>query len=390
MKNKANIKHEIFFIKMILKSLLRRRSRMLAALLAVAVGGAIFSGLLILYYDMPRQMGREFRSYGANFLITPAGENTQLDMASAEKALLYCPPGSIIGAAPYRYTTIKINEQPFILAGTVMEEVKKTSPYWLVSGNWPEKQGEALAGAETAEILRLVPRSSFTINGILNSGEKNFSNSAVEYKFRTSGFLQTGGAEENFVFITLEDFDAIMGNSGVADMVECSISLDAKTLETIAEKIHTVFPDLDANLVRRITQSEVTVLKKLNALVFIVTFIVLLLIFICVASTMMAVVTERRKEIGLHKALGASNNNLTAEFTGEALFLGCTGGILGSIAGFGFAQFIGIKVFGRIVMFQPVLIIFTIVISMLITMLASFLPVKNAVKVDPAVVLRGE
>ena len=53
---------------MITASLLRRRSRMLVALLAIAVGATILSGLVTIYYDVPRQMGEKTQrhfDYGA-------------------------------------------------------------------------------------------------------------------------------------------------------------------------------------------------------------------------------------------------------------------------------------------------------------------------------------
>ncbi|MDR0357632.1 MAG: FtsX-like permease family protein, partial [Clostridiales Family XIII bacterium] len=104
----------------------------------------------------------------------------------------------------------------------------------------------------------------------------------------------------------------------------------------------------------------------------------------------MAVVAERRKEIGLRKALGASDRSIVAEFLGEGLFLGCLGGALGVILGFGFAQIIGINVFSRSVHFQAALAPATLVVSVLITGLACLIPVRRATDVDPAIVLRGE
>ena len=38
--------------------------------------------------------------------------------------------------APYRYETTKINQQPYILTGTDMIEVKKNSPFWYIEGEW--------------------------------------------------------------------------------------------------------------------------------------------------------------------------------------------------------------------------------------------------------------
>ena len=49
---------------------------MLTALLAVAVGATIISGMVTVYRDVPEQLGREFRAYGANLLLLPAGETS--------------------------------------------------------------------------------------------------------------------------------------------------------------------------------------------------------------------------------------------------------------------------------------------------------------------------
>jgi len=111
---------------------------------------------------------------------------------------------------------------------------------------------------------------------------------------------------------------------------------------------------------------------------------------ICVATTMMAVVAERRKEIGLKKALGAANRTLILEFLGEGFFLGGLGGFLGAVFGFVFAQAVSMNVFNRSITFQPLLIPVTIIASVFITGLACLIPVRSAADVDPAIVLRGE
>ena len=61
--------------RMITASLLRRRSRMLVALLAIAIGATILSGLVTIYVDVPQQMGAQFRSYGANMIFMPAADS---------------------------------------------------------------------------------------------------------------------------------------------------------------------------------------------------------------------------------------------------------------------------------------------------------------------------
>jgi putative ABC transport system permease protein len=308
-----------------------------------------------------------------------------MSSAAAAEATALLPDG-VVGIAPYRYRQVKINEQPFMAAGTEIAEVRKTSPYWGVEGRWPETDGEALIGEEVALRIRLVPGSIFTLTGT-EGGER------FERGFTVSGMVKTGGVEEAFIFMSLADFASISGapqTDDGFDVVECSIRADREVLEDAAARINAVADGVEARLVRRVTESEGAVLGKLKSLVYLVTVIVLLLTMICVATTMMAVVTERRKEIGLRKALGASNGSLIVEFLGEAVFLGAGGGILGAALGFLFAQWVSLKVFFRAVEFNPFLPPATVIFAALITAIACLAPVRNAAAVDPAIVLRGE
>jgi putative ABC transport system permease protein len=378
------MKRQTFYIKMVAGSLIRRRSRMLVALLAVAIGAAILSGLVTLYYDIPRQMRQEFRSYGANMILLPSGEEASISEANLKAAEAKLPEDETVGVAPYRYETAKINEQPFMAAGTDLAEAKKASPYWGVSGKWPSASGEVLIGQEVADTIGLVAGDNFKLDMSDAKGE------AVSEDFNVTGILQTGGEEEAFVFLSLSDLEAMVGDAGRYDVVECSVSVPENRLEKIAGEIEQADAGVAPRLVKRVTQSEGTVLTKLQALVWLVTVIVLFLTMICVATTMMAVVAERRKEIGLRKALGASNRSIVFEFLGEGTFLGGVGGILGACLGFLFAQQVSVHVFGREVAFLPWLVPITLIASALITVFACLIPVRRATDIDPALVLKGE
>ncbi|QIB69913.1 ABC transporter permease [Aminipila butyrica] len=378
------MKRQTMYFRMITSSLIRRRSRMLVALLAVAIGATILSGLVTIYYDVPRQMGQEFRSYGANLIFVPAGEESAISMDTVKDVTDLIPANDIVGIAPYRYETVKINEQPFMAAGTDLAEVKKTSPYWYVSGEWPANKEAVLVGQTVADLIRLSPGDAFTVTGIAANGE------SFSQDFTVSGIVQTGGTEEDFLYMSLSTLEDLMGNNGEIDVVECSISASQATLDNLVKQISDNVGEVTPRLVKRVTQSEGTVLTKLQALVYLVTVVVLILTMVCVATTMMAVVAERRKEIGLKKALGASNKSIVMEFLGEGLFLGGLGGLLGVVLGFIFAQTVSMSVFSRSISFQPLLIPVTMVVSIAVTGLACLLPVRSATDVDPAIVLRGE
>ena len=480
------------FLRMITASLLRRRSRMLIALLSIGIGSTILSGLVTIYYDVPRQMGAQFRSYGANMILV-SDDETPLTAERAKAALIAIPVNQLIGATPYRYVNVQMvkRQQSFVAAGTDFAEVQKTSPYFSVEGRYPEKHREVLVGKDVADAVgakvsggleltykpeETAPRAAaelhpgdtlagsaegwggdvvtvlvtvdddlriaslevnadsqteeiggqcaselFTRRFIgksipLTLGEDvdgisgaTLTSAAVTEAINTAqqatsrtvatantlnltvvGILQTGGEEEGYVFLSESDMDALTGEPGRLDVMELSVSASAEELESYTEVIGAAEHGVAARLVKRVTKSETAVLAKLQALVFLVTVVVLLLTMICVSTTMMAVVTERRREIGLRKALGASDNGIRAEFLGEGMFLGALGGILGAALGFGFAQVVSVTVFGSSITFQPLLLPITVVVSMAIAALSCLLPIRRAVAIDPALVLKGE
>ncbi|MBE5970473.1 MAG: FtsX-like permease family protein [Lachnospiraceae bacterium] len=391
-------KRKMFF-HMITASLMRRRSRMFVALLAIAVGATILSGLTTIYYDVPKQMGEQFRNYGANMIFVASAESEGLTMSDVEDALKEIPDEQKVGISPYRYETLSVNEQPVIIAGTDLEETKKTSPYWYVDGAWPEDNGQILVGKEMAATLSLNVGDALTITYSQAAMEnpdqpedvdRSLNEDAVNIEYTVSGILDTGGTEESYIFMSLADMGALTKEDEKIDVVELSISASGEELDGYVKNISKKVPQITPRLVKRVTQSETTVLTKLQSLVLLVTIVVLLLMMICVATTMMAVVTERRKEIGLRKALGASNKSIVREFMGEAMLLGGSGGLIGSILGFVFAQLVSMNVFNSTITFRPLLIPITIVAAVLVTALASLIPVRNATEVDPAIVLKGE
>ena len=478
------------FLRMVTASLLRRRSRMLIALLSIGIGATILAGMVTIYYDVPRQMRAQMRSYGANMLLMPQ-EGETLTSEKLATALSKLPEDMLVGASPYRYVRLDMTsrQQSFTTAGTDFAQVQKTSPYFSVEGSYPEAPREILVGKEIAETIGVREGSDMELTwqpaaketageasddwkpgAVLSGSAKGFGDAMVyvtatlddetriaeltidastqtsEYggrvseeplflkqfvgrtlplkmnedvdalsgatvtstavvealnnaraadntaqprttRYRVTGILVTGGEEEGYVFMSTDDLQALTGEDKL-DVAELSISADEAQLNAYAEAL--TGDGVTARLVKRVTKSETAVLGKLQGLVFLVTVVVLILTMICVSTTMMAVVSERRREIGLRKALGASDSSIRGEFLGEGMFLGLLGGVLGAVLGFVFAQVVSVNVFHASIMFRPLLLPATVLVSMAIAAASCLMPIKRAVAIDPALVLKGE
>ena len=390
---------------MIAASLVRRRSRMFVALLAIIVGATILAGLGMIYYDVPRQMSAQFRSYGANIIFMPP-EGKYIESEAVTDAVSVIPSNELEGYTPYRYENTSIHNVPVTLAGIDFASVQKTSPYWHVEGEFPDSDGKVLVGAKVAEKLgvktgdKISALNSFEVTPDMDISKvpeyEMYKDPATgdtycdhQLDLVVAGIVETGGSEEEYAYISLNDIEYLTLIKRGFDIVEVSVASTSDNLSKYVTKINTG-DKLSAKLIKRVTASETEVLTKLQSLVFIVTAVVLILTMICVATTMTAVIAERRREIGLRKALGAENSSIVGEFMSEGIVLGGFGGILGAVLGYVFAHLVSVNVFGSGITFRPLLIPITIVVSVIVTGAACLIPIRNAVNVDPALVLKGE
>ncbi|MDR2339880.1 MAG: ABC transporter permease [Deltaproteobacteria bacterium] len=375
-----------FLMRMLLSSLLRRRSRLLVALVGIAIGATVLLGLVALCHDIPKQLSQEFRSYGANMVFVRAGGVGRLSMGQLEAVRAALPRTGLVGLTPFRYESVRSHMVPYTAVGTSFEDVRKTSPYWKVEGGWPTDEEGILIGEDVAMATGLAPGSPMALDG------RNSEQTRYDKEMRVAGVVSTGGVEDGFIFMGLKAMEDMTGEAGVLDLAEASLmgADEGGGLAAISGNVRKAAPGVDARIVTRVSQSEDRVLSKLTSLLYLVTFVVLSLTMICVATTMMTVVLERRREIGLKKALGAENSRVAREFLAEGLLLGVIGGLLGSILGLLFARLVSESVFGRPMAPGLHLIPITILASAIVAVVACLLPVSRAVDVEPAVVLKGE
>ncbi|RFD77102.1 ABC transporter permease [Gardnerella vaginalis] len=398
------------FATMLFGAVFRRKSRALMAVVATLVGAATLFCLAAICIVVPQQMSDEMRAYGANIIVTPlAGEwKNGIDRAMVLHTNDMVLAKGAMRSATYRYENVRINAAPYVLAGVDVSAVKSLNKHWNVDGAWPSS-GNVMVGRDVsfAMGLKIGSRIAIAYRAGDNSSDshkpaqKSSQNKLVEGRvstdimdthgttFRVCGILDTGDAEDSMLYATNADLRVLTGVKRGADVIAYSSS--APNVDAVVRSINDMTSmRVRAQQVTKVTAADTGIIAMLRSLFWIVSLVVLALMMVGVSTTISSIVQQRRNEIGLRKALGASAKSIGVEFTAESGLYGFIGGIAGTAVGYGFARLLASMVFSRDLSVNWWLVAFSIVFSVAASCVAALPPVLRASKIDPAIVLREE
>jgi len=419
------------FVRLVYESFRRQKRRKLLAGAAITLGVTVATAMIAVATDIGDKINRELRTIGANLLVTPqedsldveiGGVNLKppsdgafLDEADLPKIKSTFWHNNIAGFAPMLPVNVKIErdgqQQDVTLLGTYFAKqlsfgkdnfttgVRSTHPWWRVSGSWPgDNSRDILIGEKLAGRL----------------GEKSGNELSVSgRRLRVSGILSTGAAEDDQIVAPLAIAQEILGKPGAVRRVYVSALTkpedalarrDPKSLsgpmydrwycspypQSIAYQLQEAIPHSHAEQIRQVAQNEGTVLTRIEGLIFLITLASLLASALAVSAAMATAIFERRAEVGLMKALGASKLAVASIFFAEATLLALIGGLAGFAAGGLLARQVGRSIFDSQIGIQPVLLPVVLVVAVLVTFAGSAAAIRRAVQLDPVFALRGE
>ena len=437
------------FFTMLWGAVFRRRSRAMMAVIASLVGAATLFCLASVCVAVPQQMNEEMRAYGANLIVTPAsatGKSQGIDTATVRNVTALVGAGHSVKSAAYRYESVRINSAPYTIAGVDVKAVRALNRHWNVTGDWPGS-GNVMVGRDVADALGVKVGSRVTIgyraadasaSASSSASAKSDSDESTETaessaqgtqstqttqgeqttqttqgeqttqatengrvssdimdnngtEFRIAGIVDTGGNEDSIIYATTADVSKLAGHERGADVVEYSVNAMGDELNAIVNRINkNTNTAVKAQTVTKITSSDTRIIAMLQTLFWIVSLVVLVLTLVGVGTTISSIVSQRRNEIGLRKALGADSRAIGVEFYVESGIYGLIGGLLGTAIGYVLARVLCATVFGRAIGFDWLLGAGSLLLSVAIAVIASIPPVRRATRIDPAIVLREE
>jgi putative ABC transport system permease protein len=288
-------------------------------------------------------------------------------------------------AAPYLYLSGVAdaggNSTAAILAGTWFDEVARMNSWWKVDGSWVsarDNRSDCMIGERAASRLGVIPGQSVKINY-----------AGREANLKVSGIVTSGSSEDSQIFVGLPVAQELAGLGARASLVQITARGSATEIENVIGRLSTALPGLQVQPLRQLAQAEGQLLEHIRGLLFGTIVLILALSSLGVLAAMAGLALERRRDVGMMKALGGSVRRIMRFFLAEAMAIALAGGICGFVVGMALSAWIGARVFS--VSISPRLVVLPATLGlMVIVALAGALPLRLLGRVRPSEILRGE
>ncbi len=220
--------------------------------------------------------------------------------------------------------------------------------------------------------------------------------------FKVIGIMEEIGNRDDdmTIVMSLDDAEQLFDVSGEYDFFFVKVKEGADpedVAERIRDKLEKLRGEEDFTVMTAAQLSETVggILSAVSAVLVGIGAISLLVGGVGIMNTMYTSVTERTREIGIYKALGAENNTILTLFLVESGLIGVFGGLIGIVLGFGMALLVemvgremGVGLLYAWISWE--LALFALIFSFSIGVLAGFLPARSAAKMNPVDALRHE
>ena len=403
-------------LDIVLKELLERKSQLVTSFIAITLGITVIVAIRTVTHFSEIAVERELNNLGANVLVLPKSA-TVADYYSADIADSELPESyvdqittsdiqGVDNLSPKLSIPVVLNGRRFVLTGILPKNEFAGKPAWQVTGDIfsrpkdcsdPAMPGnakqddaglnqtavrkevikdlgpnEAIVGFDTARLLSLrkgdklaVHHSSFTIRKVLP---------------------ETGTIDDTRIFAHLHTVQGMFGKGHVINAIEV-VGCCKKMKKGLVTGLNRLLPDARVVTISQIssTQQKTNNMMEQFSLVFLV--IIVVVGGVSIANYMFSNVQERRKEIGTLIAIGMSPRQLLSIFYMKALILGTAGGIVGYLLGTGLAIVLGPQIAKMPVLPIASLLGWGILVSVVLSLVATAIPARSAAAMDPAATL---
>jgi putative ABC transport system permease protein len=391
-----------------------RKSRYILPSLALIIGVSMITSLAMVSIEVEDRVAEGLRAFGPNLIVVPQSDDINLNIGTINLGTLsdseYITEydammirdlplevfgdkvKGILGKNALLYSNVEVDgKEDATFVGTWFEELENINLWWEIIGSYPSNNNSVVIGIQAAKVLDKNTGDSILLEYSDSMIINNTKVPIIKSKeFNITGIVTTGGDDDYRIFGELDMVQEFTNKEGIINIMHLSALCNGCPLEDIAQVIEENIAGVQVKTVKQVAMAEMDTLDLVKNLVGLISFISLGASVLAVMTTLSLSVVERRKEIGLMKAVGAHNLNITSIFLGEGLIISLFSGLIGFALGILISQLIGQYVFSSSIGIRYDLILLSLATSIGIVIISSILPIRKAMKVEPVVVLRGE
>lgn len=399
-------------VKMAIDGMLASKLRTFLTMLGIIIGVGAVIAMVSLGFGMQEQVKSNISSMGSNLLIVMSGGRTASGqrLASGSGAKLTYDDAKAIekSVEGIQYVSPGVQASYQLVVGNQnwTSQVEGSAPsiidirdYKILEGRMFSEK-DMNARARVCVIGQTIVDNLFPddnpLGKIIRINKQPFK---VIGTLSSKGQSAVGQDQDDLVYIPLTTaMQRMMGTTSIRNItIQCT---SENTIESAQSDIITLLRqrhrikegDYDDFTVRNMsalmeTMEETT--GTITLLLAIIAAISLVVGGIGIMNIMLVSVTERTREIGIRKALGATYRNILLQFLIEAVVIGVSGGIIGTVFGIGVATILA-KFAGWQAIISVWAIIIAVVFSVGIGLFFGIYPAKKAALLDPIDALRYE
>jgi putative ABC transport system permease protein len=378
-----------------ISNLRRRKGKVFFLILGLTIGITTVVTLISVTRMMNEDISNKLDEFGANIVILPRSDDLSLSYGGMNiggvafdtqtlkdsdipKIRQIEVRENISTISPKILGVVEIEGKNVLLMGVLFQEEVRLKKWWKIHGAVPKNPSEVLLGNEAAVKLFKSTGDTLAIN---------------EKTVIVSGVLDETGSQDDFLI--LGDLTFVQGltkKPGALSLIEVSAFCTTCPIEEIVRQISKELPHAKVTAIKQTLQTKREALDHFKKFSIGISIIVLLIGSLIVFTNMMASVNERKREIGIFRAIGFRKIHVIRIIFLEALIIGLISGMVGYLLGLGVSQIIGPMITGMKggrIFIDPVLAIGVIFLSAIIGILSSVYPALHASKMDPTEALRA-
>ncbi len=393
--------------------------RTMLTLLGIVIGVATVMTMMALLEGLRVKVNKDFSQLGANvFRIDKwpqgfrfGGGGIDWNKISRRKALTVSDKRAVAEQCPSVLRTAASSWQPGQKVRTAMTETQPSVFIIGATAEYPETSGIVIASGRMFNEAEEYDGRRIAVLGpdVADKLFPSLDPIGQEVRLRNRPYTVIGVMErrgklmgmfnlDNQVLVPMSTF---LGQYGKRRTVSISVeAIDKDRLEKAMEETTRVMrqrrdvaPMDDNDFETSTNESMAKTLNDLSNVVTAATFGVCILSLIVggigILNIMLVSVTERTREIGIRKALGAKKNRILMQFATEAVVLSLVGGVIGIAIGFGLA-FLGRWTFGLYTSVPVWSVVLSLGMSSGVGLVFGIYPAARAAKLDPIEAMRSE